>query len=116
MLAQARRHLQDDMDAVGLTERFDESLVLMSLLLQWDEAPLYYPLNVTAPPQERPDISEADRALIAERNCLDVKLYRFAEDLFEEAIARAGDRFVDAFGEYQDRKQAWYEKHGLPIT
>jgi len=83
-LARAKQNLES-CRVVGLTERFDESVVLLKRALGW-RTPFYVPMNVTegGPPSDRTD-AEALR-IIEHRNALDIELYRFAYDLFEEQI------------------------------
>jgi hypothetical protein len=71
---------------VGLQERFDESVVLLQRMLGLDLIP-YMDRHTSI---ERPaveEISERERALIAEHNRLDAELYAFARELFDQAVA-----------------------------
>ena len=113
MLSQAKANLKDGFTFVGLAERFDESLVLMSRLLGWTEVPLYYPMNVNTRPAESVVLDPAAVELVRSRNALDVELYRFATERFAEQISQVGDEFVQSAREYRDRKQAWYDGRGL---
>ena len=78
---------------VGIQERFEESIVLLQrtfglgLLPYWNRH-----VNVLRPGIE--EISAEQRALLEEHNQLDLELYAFASELFEEAIAAAGDAFA----------------------
>lgn len=81
---------------VGIQERFEESIVLLQRALGLELVP-YLNRHVSAeggrPTVE--EISDTDRALIAEHNRLDVELYAFASGLFEEAVAAADEGFAD---------------------
>ena len=111
MLAQAMRHLAEQFSVVGLAERFDESLLLLAHALEWDELPLYYPQNVNT----ASDVSDQESAeLIRSRNALDVELYEFAVELFNQSVARLGNEFARRHDEYRARKRAWYAKRHLP--
>lgn len=84
-LARAKANLER-CAAVGLTERFDESLVLMKLALGWS-TPAYVRRNTT---KGRPRLRELPPhvlELIEERNRLDRSLYEHGASLFEEALA-----------------------------
>ena len=48
---------------------------------------LYYVRQNTAPSGQRLQVTDDDRAMIAERNALDVALYRHVAERFEERIA-----------------------------
>jgi hypothetical protein len=77
---------------VGIQERFEESLVLLQRMLGLDLVP-YMNRHVSVE-GGRPAVDEIpaeQRALIEEHNRLDLELYRFGLELFEEAVARAGD-------------------------
>jgi hypothetical protein len=68
---------------VGVRERLDESIVLLGRKLGVGLMP-YYLRHVS---QKRPPLEETSdelRALIAEHNSLDVELYRFARERFDE--------------------------------
>ena len=85
----AKRNLAEYFSAVGLTERFDESLVLFAQALGWPRDDTYFLPHQVSP--GRPSISSAARELAAERNSLDIELYRYAETLFEERLQGLGD-------------------------
>jgi hypothetical protein len=89
-LEEAKRNL-DRFLVVGLTERFDESFILIRRALGW-RLPMYATRNV-AEGQTRDPPSEAALELIRERNQLDLELYEHARGLFEAAVAREGPSF-----------------------
>jgi Galactose-3-O-sulfotransferase len=92
-LERAKRNL-DNFLLVGLTERFDETFILLRRALGW-RLPMYMTRNVgraangSAP--ERP--SELAVELIRKRNALDLELYEHATRLFEDAVARQPPSF-----------------------
>jgi Galactose-3-O-sulfotransferase len=85
-LARAKQNLVQACRVVGLVERFDESIILLKKSLGW-RMPFYVRKNVT---QAASSDSSDDQALhiIKRRNALDIELYQFACDLFEEQIRR----------------------------
>lgn len=89
MLEAAKLHLRD-FAVVGLTERFDESLLLMRAAFGWS-LPFYRVRNATT--DARAGISDRARELIASKNELDEHLYAFARDLLKEAIAGQSESF-----------------------
>ncbi len=89
VLARARLHLERDFDLVGLTERFDETLLLAWRRLGWRHI-LYRRVNVTRSRAPLSAISPAQRAAIERANALDIELYDFARRRFVAAIADAG--------------------------
>jgi hypothetical protein len=90
-LARAKQNLAEAFGAVGLVERFDESLVLFKRRLGW-KMPFYVPKNVTQRPPAEEATDEA-REIIGGRNILDAELYEFGYELFQEHIRREGPLF-----------------------
>jgi hypothetical protein len=91
-LARARRHLRAEYTVVGLTERFDESLLLMQSAFQW-KPKLCRRQNVT---RDRPSPLHAPLevlAALAECNRDDEVLYTDAEQILNESVARQGPDF-----------------------
>lgn len=85
-LERAKNNLRSFL-AVGLTERFDESVVLFRRRLHW-KPPLYVSKNV-ASGGHRTGASGRTRELLEDHNHLDLELYRFAGTLFERQIKAA---------------------------
>lgn len=78
----AMKNLEKEFLAFGLTERFDESLVVLTEALGWRLPTLYSSAKVRSTNLIEP--SDRLNRLILESNLLDVKLYQFAQTLFEE--------------------------------
>ncbi len=93
-LEAAKENLSRDFALIGITERFDESLALAKMRLGW-RVRRYADFNVTRRRPKKEIIPAPLRELIAERNCFDVELYRFATGLFDEMVARHADRIRD---------------------
>jgi Galactose-3-O-sulfotransferase len=85
-LEEAKRNL-DHFLVVGLTERFDESFLLIRRALGW-KLPMYATRNA-ANGYVNPPSAEAIR-LIRQRDRLDVELYEHARGLFSAAVGREG--------------------------
>ena len=86
LLAQAKDHLVEKLAVFGLTERFDETLLLLTQALGWKRRG-YARMNVT---KKRPSKDATDPALLAairEASAVDVALYEFARELFEKRLA-----------------------------
>jgi len=83
----ALANMKDHFACVGLTERFDESLVLFKQKLDW-RIPLFYTrANVTREHPARTRLSAGVLAVIRERNRFDVKLYKRVRRMFEREVA-----------------------------
>jgi hypothetical protein len=86
-LAAAKRNL-DRCLVVGLTERFDESFILMRRALGW-RLPMYMTRNVSKGPKPAPP-SERTLAMIRDRNRFDLDLYDHAKRRLAADVAREG--------------------------
>lgn len=89
-LDEAKRNLEKFL-LIGLTERFEESFVMLRRSLGLHTPPLYVYRNVNvSTPLE---VSEQAISLIRDRNALDLDLYDFARNLFDDRVARQGRSF-----------------------
>jgi Galactose-3-O-sulfotransferase len=89
-LEDAKRNLEAFL-VVGLTERFDESFILLRRALGW-KLPMYETHNVSKRPRSESATPEA-LELIRDRNRLDLELYDHARELFSAAVEREGASF-----------------------
>lgn len=90
LLEQAKWNLEHGIAALGLMERFDQSLRCFEAAFGWERRHVQERKNVN---RERPPLSEIDPAAlqaIREVNRYDVELYEFARALFEEQATRLG--------------------------
>ena len=93
LLAQAKQHLVEKLAVFGLTERFDETLLLLTKALGWTLRG-YARKNVA---KERPSKDATDPVLLAairDASAVDVALYEFARDFFEKQIATQPPEFA----------------------
>jgi hypothetical protein len=91
MLPAAKRNL-DLHAAVGLTEAFDASLVLMGRTFGW-KRPLYVRRNVSARSDGEATLSAQAREVVEEHNSLDAELYGYACERFRRDVADYGGDF-----------------------
>lgn len=104
-LEAARENLQAHFSVVGVTERFDETIVLMRHALNWTKDILYYPRN-TNPLRPRLDaIPPSIRESILRRNELDHELYLLANSMLDEKISSMGGGFEEEVLEFRRRRQ-----------
>jgi hypothetical protein len=83
-LIEAKRRLREDFSAVGITERFDESIRLIGHALGWKIMPDYERRNVGS---HRPrTLSDEVYAAARERSAFDVALYDDAQTLMDERL------------------------------
>ena len=110
LLEQAKQNLQHHFSIVGLAERFDETMLLVSRRFGWRPV-CYVRQNVTDNRPRRdqfsPDIIEAIKAA----NWVDMELYAFAEELFQTALReRGGPFFKFRLARYKARNASYCEK------
>jgi hypothetical protein len=101
VLAQAQRNLRE-FAFVGVTERFDESLVALRRRLGWEYV-LYLPALVN---RERPAVSSLPPetvAAVAARNEHDAALYEYANRLLDAEVAAGGESFARELDELRRR-------------
>lgn len=111
-LERAKAHIRDHFAVAGITERFDETLVMMKERLQWPRMPYYVTSRVGkkkassgSSPSQRESLSDDVRDLIATENALDVDLYAFVRARFEEEVDEAGAEFQEAVRSFQETNQ-----------
>jgi hypothetical protein len=85
------KHNLESFAAVGLVERFDESIILLKRRLGW-KLPFYARKNVTQTSTTR-RASDAAIDIIRARNALDIELYEFGRHIFEREVRREGPLF-----------------------
>jgi len=92
----AKDNLKQKFIAVGLLERFDETVLLFAKALNWRN--LYYQKqNITRHKLQSSEIPSKVLDTIREYNSLDIELYDFAASMFETMLSQHGI----------DRKKLW---------
>ena len=92
ILETAKNNLLHHFAVVGLTERFDDSLVLIQRAFGW-KTPFYVKTNVTRHRLPKQDLPAHVVDVIRKRNELDIELYAYVQILFEEQIRLYGSTF-----------------------
>jgi hypothetical protein len=90
MLEQAKENLRTRFSVVGLTERFDETLLLLQQAFGWRNLH-YIRHNVTNKRPQKRDVSDEVLTAVSQANQLDIQLYQYAQTLFAEQIASYGE-------------------------
>ncbi len=92
LIPSAMENLERSFCCVGLTERFDETMVLLTDSLGWERIPAYLPARVSqSKPREPIPQSVADK--IREVNSMDVELYEWVSRRFDEHVRSLGETF-----------------------
>lgn len=98
----AQRNIQEHFKFIGISERFDESLLLLRQILGW-KIPLFDKSNISKKPQ---NIEQDTLRLIENFNELDLELYEYAKAIFEEIIERQGSSFNQELEEFQQANES----------
>ncbi|WP_287129570.1 sulfotransferase family 2 domain-containing protein [Candidatus Cyanaurora vandensis] len=106
VLARAKRNIEAHFTLVGLTERFDESLLLLQEEFGWPTVNLTY-VKVNTARDRRDPLTPADRDLVVAHNQLDLELYQFAQQRFAQQVAQQGPDFARRLSAYQTFNQRY---------
>lgn len=87
LLAEALAHLESDFAAVGVTERFDESVLVFRRQLGWSARVYYRRLNVNRT-RPRHELDPQTRDALEGLNQLDRRLYEHADALLDGELDR----------------------------
>jgi hypothetical protein len=113
MLDLAKERIDRDLLLTGLTERFDEAVVLLRRRLDWTSC-YYCVSNATPhrghPPRLSPQLIERVREL----NALDLELYEHARIRLEEQIDREGASFARELDRFR-RINRYYDRCLRPV-
>lgn len=92
---------------VGLTSRFDESLLLLKRYFGWSNI-YYFNMKETRYKNSDLDIPEKTLKEIRRKNEFDIELYDFAEKKFNELIESQDNQFHDELRQFR-RKNFYYK-------
>ena len=92
MLKIAKDNIDKHFPVVGLTERFDESLLLIKRQLGWRTC-FYSTMNITDKKQQKKEYDQSDLDAVRDANQMDLKLYEFAQKRLQEQIDELGSEF-----------------------
>ena len=103
ILEVAKRNIDKDFLIVGLSEKFDESLLLMKKFLNWRHLPLYVRKNVTKNRPATNTLNSQDLNLIRNYNSFDVQLYSYAAKKFEEKLEQEYKEIKRDLKKFEDK-------------
>lgn len=108
----AKEHMNESFAVVGLTEAFDETLLLLQRAFGWHN--LYYArVNVTRQRPLRTEIPPDTYEAICQHNQYDLELYRYAVEQFNTLIHQAGEPFRYEVQLFKRRNQQRYPLYFL---
>ncbi|WP_051234508.1 sulfotransferase family 2 domain-containing protein [Marinimicrobium agarilyticum] len=83
---QAKENIDKHFSWVGVTERFDESVLLLSKLMHWSKRPYYFKQNISKLRGSNENISQEDLNVIRAYNKADINLYKYANERLDSQI------------------------------
>lgn len=104
LLQQAKDNIQEHFPVVGLTERFDESLLLIKRQFGWRTC-FYSTMNITSKKQPREEYDQNVLDAVRDANQMDLKLYEFVKQRLQKQIDELGSEF--------DKELITFHKHNL---
>lgn len=107
LLAQAIANLETCFPVVGLTERFDESLLLMHHFLGWQKYPYYVPQNVSRKKPPLSEVSAQTTQLIEQHNALDRALYAYGQARFTTLLKSLSEKDLARFHQLNQLYYPW---------
>ena len=104
------KHLDEEMDLVMITERMDESLILLKEYLCWNMTDIIY-LKRLVSSEPKDSISEATKARILKYQVIDSQLFDHFNATFERNLDRIGrQKVAEQVIELQKVREAFENK------
>jgi len=103
ILDTAKSNLEEYFSIVGLTEHFDQTLILLKQKFNWNIT-TYVKENVTRDRPSLNDIPKRDRQVIEKYNQLDFELYAFAGQLFANLVRHQGSAYKNELRQFSEQK------------
>jgi hypothetical protein len=95
ILKKAKENIKKHFLAVGLTEYFDESLILFKRLFGWEKLPHYKKYNVNRNKSRKNGVTDSVYHSIRRYIDLDLELYRYIKNRFIIQISKLGENFFE---------------------
>lgn len=106
LLALARENLENHFLWVGLTERFDESLLLLQQVFKWRWV-YYMKTNVTRVRPRRESLQKRAIEIIQEMNQADIQLYNYMEANFSSLWRLRSPSLRCTLDEFQEKNRTY---------
>lgn len=107
VLEKAKENLKQFL-LTGITERFDESLLILRSAAVWDN--IYYLSNLVAKNYRKEEVlSPETRRNILSRNDLDLELYNYANELLDARIMEYGENFKKDLSSFKSRNKLYQD-------
>ncbi len=109
-LARAKSNLERYFSVVGVTDRFDATLLLIKKACGWETDTFYLRKNVNKSRPRASELPQETREAIREQNRLDLELYRFANSMLENMISKQGPGFAKELATFSRAQQEYMER------
>ncbi|MDJ0633601.1 MAG: sulfotransferase family 2 domain-containing protein [Xenococcaceae cyanobacterium MO_188.B29] len=84
-LTKAKQNLTDNFSVVGLTEKFDETLIVLQKMFDWKNI-FYVKNNINTKKNVYANIPKNTISIIKDRNSIDIELYQYAEEILTQKV------------------------------
>lgn len=105
MLDIAISNIEKHFILVGLTEKFDETLILLADILGYSSYMYYAKAKIGKYNQKRSDKDIEANDVIARYNALDIDLYKYVEESFNNIIEKNHDQFLERLRSFKARNK-----------
>ena len=92
-LQYAKSNLESYFAAVGIVEKFNESLILFKEVLGWKYLPVYIKENMTQKRPRKDDLSASTLETVREKNWADIELYNYVFGKFQDRTEKLAGGF-----------------------
>lgn len=96
---------------LGITERFDESLLVLANKIGWKKTPYYFRQNTSKTRVKKAATADEDILAIKEFNQLDIALYDFANNILDKEIKKING-FTEQLAQFKQKNAILQKRWG----
>jgi len=104
MLEEAKKNLESNFSVVGVTDQFDEMLVLLKRKFGWLNPHKYWPKHFHGARSEQTQIDKETIDRIRDMNRFDLALYDFAKRMMDDEIEKSGKDFQSDMNVFRSQR------------
>ena len=105
------KHLDQEIDFVMITERMDESLIILKEYLGWNMTDIVYLKRTVSSFEPHATISDVTTARILKYQVIDDQIYRYFNASFEKHLDRVGrEKVASQVKEFREMREAFENK------
>ena len=114
LLEEAKQIIKEHIFVIGIQDRFDESIILMSKVFGW-KSPFYTRQHIGGNRPPKDNLTQDTIDTIRHYNQLDTELYDYVVNLFNQAVKGLGTGFQDEVRTYKATNKIIEENLNLGI-